>query len=65
MLKLRELMSTKNRNIIKTKQNKKKKKKKQKKQKQKKKKNEKKQKQTNTALYIEKAFKIRYGQTNV
>ena len=36
MLKLRELMSTKNRNIIK-----------------------------NTALYIEKAFKIRYGQTNV
>ena len=36
MLKLKELMSTKKRNIIK-----------------------------NTALYIEKAFKIRYGLTNV
>ena len=36
MLKLRELMSAKNRNIIK-----------------------------NTAIYIEKAFKFRYGQTNV
>ena len=36
MLKLRELMSAKNRNIIK-----------------------------NTAIYIEKVFKFRYGQTNV
>ena len=48
MLKLKELMSVKNRNIKTT---------------QKKKKTH--TKKNNTELYIEKAFKIRYGQTNV